>query len=185
MTQANPTQHISHWLSGFGAALERGDHAAAVAMFDGDCYWRDLVSFTWNIKTMEGQEAIRKMLDATAAAVQPGSWQIEGEATEAGGVTEAWFAFETAQARGRGQIRLKGDRCWTLLTTMTELKGFEEAKGANRPMGVEHGASQDSKNWLERKVQEEAELGYKTQPYCVIIGGGQGGIAMGDRKSTV
>ncbi len=181
MTQASPTQNVSDWLSRFGAALERGDHAAAVAMFDADCYWRDLVSFTWNIKTMEGQGAIRTMLDATAAGVKPGNWQIEGEATGAGGVTEAWFTFETAQARGRGQIRLKGDRCWTLLTTMTELKGFEEAKGANRSKGVEHGASQNRKSWLERKVQEEADLGYKTQPYCVVIGGGQGGIAMGAR----
>ena len=181
MTQDTPTSRVSHWLAAFGAALERGDHAAATAMFDEDCYWRDLVSFTWNIKTMEGRDAIRAMLDATAPTAKPGGWQIEGEATEANGVTEAWFAFETALARGRGQIRLKGDHCWTLLTTMTELKGFEEAKGPTRPKGVEHGASRDRKSWLERKTQEEADLGYKTQPYCVIIGGGQGGIAMGAR----
>ena len=49
------------------AALERGDHAAATAMFDEDCYWRDLVSFTWNIKTMEGQDQIADMLRALAA----------------------------------------------------------------------------------------------------------------------
>ena len=181
MTQDTPTSRVSHWLAAFGAALERGDHAAATAMFDEDCYWRDLVSFTWNIKTMEGRDAIRAMLDATAPTAKPGGWQIEGEATEANGVTEAWFAFETALARGRGQIRLKGDHCWTLLTTMTELKGFEEAKGPTRPKGVEHGASRDRQSWLERKTQEEADLGYKTQPYCVIIGGGQGGIAMGAR----
>ena len=138
--------------------------------------------FTWNIKTMEGRDAIRAMLDATRRTDEAQrTGQIEGEATEAGGVTEAWFSFETALARGRGHIRLKGDKCWTLLTTMTELKGFEEAKGATRPKGVEHGASQDRKSWLERKTQEEAELGYKTQPYCVIIGGGQGGIALGAR----
>ena len=181
MTVSTPTQQVSNWLAAFGAALERGDHAAATAMFDDDCYWRDLVSFTWNLKTMEGKEAIRAMLDACAATTKPDAWAIEGDASEAGGVTEAWFGFETAVARGRGQIRLKGDKCWTLLTTMTELKGFEEAKGATRPKGVEHGASQDRKSWLERKTQEEADLGYKTQPYCVIVGGGQGGIALGAR----
>jgi putative flavoprotein involved in K+ transport len=181
MTVRTPTQQVSNWLAAFGAALERGDHAAATKMFDDDCYWRDLVSFTWNLKTMEGKEAIRAMLDACAATTKPDAWAIEGVASEAGGVTEAWFGFETAVARGRGQIRLKGDRCWTLLTTMTELKGFEEAKGATRPKGVEHGASQDRKSWLERKTQEEADLGYKTQPYCVIVGGGQGGIALGAR----
>jgi NADPH-dependent 2,4-dienoyl-CoA reductase/sulfur reductase-like enzyme len=33
---------------------------------------------------------------------------------------------------------------------------------------------------LERE-QEAADLGYKTQPYVVIVGGGQGGIVLGAR----
>jgi putative flavoprotein involved in K+ transport len=176
-----PTQQAATWLADFGAALDRADIDAALAMFDADSYWRDLVSFTWNIATMEGPEAIRSMLENTLAATRPGSWQIEGEASEAGGVTECWFTFETAVACGKGHLRLKGDRCWTLLTTMTELKGFEEQRGPSRDRGIEHGVVPDRKNWLERKAQAEAELGYTTQPYCVIIGGGQGGIALGAR----
>ncbi|MEM9031734.1 MAG: NAD(P)/FAD-dependent oxidoreductase, partial [Pseudomonadota bacterium] len=35
--------------------------------------------------------------------------------------------------------------------------------------------------WAEERAAEEADLGTKTQPYCVIIGGGQGGIALGAR----
>ncbi|MGB0387555.1 MAG: NAD(P)/FAD-dependent oxidoreductase [Ardenticatenaceae bacterium] len=178
---STPTERVSEWLSNFGAALDQDDLAGAVEMFDEDSYWRDLVSFTWNIKTLEGKEDIRAMLDATVAGAQPSEWQIEGEATEADGVTDAWFTFETAVSRGKGHIRLKGDKCWTLLTTMVELKGHEEKKGATRPSGVEHGVFKDRKNWLERKVQEEAELGYSKQPYCVIIGGGQGGIGLGAR----
>ena len=64
---------------------------------------------------------------------------------------------------------------------MTELKGHEEKKGPAREKGVEHGARKDRKTWLERKTEEEAELGATRQPYCVIIGGGQGGIALGAR----
>jgi putative flavoprotein involved in K+ transport len=64
---------------------------------------------------------------------------------------------------------------------MTELKGHEEKKGPTRALGTEHGVVRDRKNWLEKKQQEAAELGYSTQPYCVIIGGGQGGIALGAR----
>ena len=70
-------------------------------MFDDDCYWRDLVAFTWNIKTLEGKDAIRAMLEARWPHAKPSAWPIEGEATEDGGVTEAWFTFETAVARGR------------------------------------------------------------------------------------
>jgi len=176
-----PSERVSTWLAGFGAALERADIAAAVAMFDDDSYWRDLVTFTWNITTLEGKPAIQAMLDTTLGEVRPTSWALTGEATGSSELSEGWFSFETAVARGKGQIRLKGDRCWTLLTTMTELKGFEEPRGATRPRGVEHGAFQDRKNWQQRKDQAEAELGYITQPYCVIIGGGQGGIAMGAR----
>jgi len=181
MSENSPTDRISTWLSDFGAALEGGDIPSAVAMFDDDCYWRDLVSFTWNIKTSEGKDAITQLLEATLSDTKPAQWLIEGDGTEADGLTEGWFTFETSVSRGKGCIRLKGDKCWTLLTTMTELKGHEEHKGASRPRGVEHGIVKGRKNWLERKMREEAELGYSRQPYCVIIGGGQGGIGLGAR----
>ena len=64
---------------------------------------------------------------------------------------------------------------------MTELKGFEEKRGATRVPGAQHGVFKNRQTWLERKTQEEAELGYATQPYCVIIGGGQGGIGLAAR----
>ncbi len=181
MSESGPTERVSGWLSNFSSALESGDIAGAVGMFDDDCYWRDLVSFTWNIKTAEGKDGITAMLEATLSDVKPSNFSIEGDGSEADGITEGWFTFETGASRGRGHVRLKGDKCWTLLTTMVELKGHEEQKGASRPKGVEHGTVQGRKNWLERKQQEEAELGYKTQPYCVIIGGGQGGIGLGAR----
>ena len=176
-----PTQRASAWLSSFGNALAGGDLAVATALFDIECYWRDLVAFTWNLKTLESQDDIRAMLAAQLPHVQPGNWQLEGEASEAGGVTEGWFTFETAVARGKGMLRLKDDKCWTLLTTMVELKGFEEQHGSTREKGVVHGASKERQSWLERKQQEEAELGYTKQPYVVIIGGGQGGIGLGAR----
>jgi putative flavoprotein involved in K+ transport len=181
MDIASPTGRVSTWLSRFGDALEKGDVDAALGLFDDDCYWRDLVSFTWNITTSEGKPAIGNMLRATLSTVKPTSWAIEGDASAADGVTEAWISFETAVARGRGHIRLKGEKCWTLLTSITELKGYEEPKGTHRPMGAEHGVAKGRKSWLEKRAQEEAELGYKTQPYVVIVGGGQGGIALGAR----
>lgn len=175
------TKQVKEWLSNFNAAIERGNFHQAVDMFDNDCYWRDLVSFTWNIKTLEGQENIRLMLEVAVSHIKPRQWQIEGEVTSTNGITESWFTFETEVARGKGHIRLKNNKCWTLLTTMTELKGYEEKTGATRPQGVTYGAFKHRKNWLEQKNQEEAELGYSKQPYCVIIGGGQGGIVLGAR----
>jgi putative flavoprotein involved in K+ transport len=177
----HPTQAASAWLADFQTTLELRDIDAAVALFDADPYWRDLVSFTWNICTQEGADAIRTMLQARLADVQPTAFAVEGQATEAGGVIDAWFTFETAVARGRGHLRLKDGKAWTLLTTMTELKGFEERKGAQRIKGAEHGVHPGRKTWLEEREHEAATLGYSEQPYVLIIGGGQGGIALGAR----
>lgn len=181
MAEVNPTHTVAAWLERFGAALERQDVDTALALFGDDSYWRDLVSFTWNIKTAEGKAAIGRMLAATLGSTRPGSWRIEGEAKSSGDVVDAWLTFETAVARGKGHVRLKDGKCWTLLTTMAELKGFEEKKGERRDKGVEHGAFRGRETWLERRQREEAELGHARQPYCVIIGGGQGGIALAAR----
>jgi putative flavoprotein involved in K+ transport len=178
---STPSHATASWLEDFGAALKRHDPDAVAALFHEDCYWRDLVSFTWNIKTMEGQAQVRDMLAARLADTAPGNWRLDGEATEADGVTDAWVTFDTSVARGRGHLRLKDGRAWTLLTAMTELKGHEEKTGTRRIKGAEHGVKKGRQSWLEKRQQEERELGYSKQPYCVIIGGGQGGIALGAR----
>ena len=176
---------VSAWLSTLEAALSKSDAKAAAALFADECYWRDLVSFTWNIITLEGRAAIEAMLKETVAKVKPSNWKIEGEAKKVDGVIEGWFTFETADARGRGILRLKDGKCWTLLTTMVELKGHEERKGPKRVMGAEHGVAKNRKSWLQLKQEEEARLGVSEQPYCLIIGGGQGGIALGARMKRL
>jgi putative flavoprotein involved in K+ transport len=174
---------VQAFLDKFGAALAAGDLGSAVAMFASDCYWRDLVAFTWNIKTMEGRDQIRDMLGSSLARTKPRNWKIaDGEnVTEAGGVTECWISFETEVARGYGLVRLQNDQIWTLLTTMVELKGHEEKAGFTRPLGARHGVNPGAKTWKELRDEEAEQLGVRTQPYVLIIGGGQGGIALGAR----
>jgi hypothetical protein len=177
----NPTQIVKSWLKRFDSALTARDAEAAAKLFGAESYWRDLVSFTWNIKTVEGREQIADMLKATLKSVKPSNWQIHGEASEGGGLVEAWISFETATARGYGHLRLKDGKAWTLLTTMVELKGFEEPSGTRREMGADHGEHANRKNWLERRKEEEERLGYDEQPYVVIVGGGQGALGLGAR----
>ena len=62
MLDVTPSARAQTFLDLFGEALEKPDIDAAVAMFAEESYWRDLVSFTWNLKTMEGREQIRDML---------------------------------------------------------------------------------------------------------------------------
>jgi putative flavoprotein involved in K+ transport len=96
MTDVTPTARAAAWLSCLGDALAASDIGAAVALFGSECYWRDLLTFTWNIKTMEGHEAIIRMLEATLAATAPSAWTIVEDATETDGVVEAWFTLSRA-----------------------------------------------------------------------------------------
>jgi putative flavoprotein involved in K+ transport len=178
---ASASERATNWLNQLEEALTGNDIEVATALFAYECYWRDLVSFTWNIKTCEGREQIADMLRVTLSDVKPSHWKISEEATGDEALTEAWFTFETAVARGKGHLRLRNGKAWTLLTTMVELKGHEEKKGPSRIKGVEHSATKNRMTWLEKRDKEEKELGYKTQPYVVIIGGGQGGIGLGAR----
>jgi putative flavoprotein involved in K+ transport len=181
MSEKTPTQQVSEWLAALGRALERGDAGGAAALFGDDSYWRDLVSFTWNITTAEGNAQLRQMIEQAVLPSKSSGWRLDGEASEAGGVIEGWIRFETGVAHGYGHLRLIGGKAWTLLTTMTDLTGYEEHKGPTRDKGVEHGVHPGRKSWLEQRRQEEVELGVSTQPYVVIVGGGQGGIALGAR----
>ena len=183
MLDVTPAARTQAFLDRFGEALAKPDIEAAVAMFAEDSYWRDLVSFTWNIKTMEGRGQIRDMLTHCLATTKPRDWRVyeKEPVTEAGGVTEAWFTFETEVARGYGLVRIRDGLIWTLLTTMVELKGFEEKAGFTRPLGAKHGVNIGAKSWRETREDELATLGATKQPYVVIIGGGQGGIALGAR----
>src|SRR5258708_37266775 len=183
MLDKAPNGKVSDLLNALDKALSAGEVERAVDLFQAECYWRDLVRFAWNIKEMEGKEQVRDMLKARLADTKPSNWKIaDGEdASEAGGIIESWIQFETEVARGFGHMRLKDGQIWTLLTTMSELKGHEEAVGFDRPMGAKHGAERNRTTWKEEREAEAAELGYSRQPYCVIVGGGQGRIALGAR----
>lgn len=178
------TREVQTWLDDFQAALTAGDAEAAAAMFAPASFWRDLIAFTWNVKTVENPDGVAEMLGATSKTVQPSNFGLDAEyegPAEDGGVTSAWIVFETAVGRGRGHLRLKDGKAWTLLTTLYELTGHEEPTGTERPKGTEHGINRERETWLDRREREAAQLGYETQPYVLVVGGGQGGIALGAR----
>ena len=169
------------WLQTLEKALAAGDVAAVAALFGENGYWRDLLTFTWDIRTMEGRPAIVEMLKANLSRTAPVRLRLSEEATLDDGMIQAWFTFETAVAHGEGIFRLKGGQCRTLLTVMRDLKGFAEKRGQTRPQGLSHQADPARVTWSEARAEEEATLGHSERPYCVIIGGGQGGIALGAR----
>ncbi|HUQ76102.1 MAG TPA: NAD(P)/FAD-dependent oxidoreductase [Burkholderiales bacterium] len=155
----------SRWLESFSSALARGDSAAAANLFEPDGYWRDLVAFTWTLHTSEGRATIRSTLERTLANASPTTWTLTGPSPVGDGFL---FSFTTRTGRGVGHLRVRGDddvsggRAWTLLTALRELKGFEEPAGP-------------------RRVHYEQKNPAPAEPYVLIVGGGQGGIALAAR----
>ncbi|WP_137121068.1 NAD(P)/FAD-dependent oxidoreductase [Segeticoccus rhizosphaerae] len=172
---------VDAWLSEFEQALTARDVEAATRLFAPTCYWRDLIAFSWNLTTVENHEGVADLLQRTLETTDPSAFRTEEPPTQEDGVVTAWILFETAVARGRGLLRLTDEGAFTLLTTAYELKGHEEPRGRRRPKGAEHGARRDRTSWREQREREAEELGTSRQPYVLVVGGGQGGIALGAR----
>ena len=183
MSSVSPRTQTERWLSDFNAALADQNIARAGDLFEPHALWRDLVSFTWNIHTADGRNAIEHMLRTTLSHVRPGGFRIVAQPTIKDGVVEAQLSFATSAGSGLAMLRLRDGRCWTLFTTLRQLHGHEEktAANANRELGISHGAVRGRVPWQAQRARELEELGNKQRPYCLVVGAGQGGLALGAR----
>lgn len=186
---------VSRWLNAFEAALRAGDVDAVTALFQPDSHWRDLVAFTWHISPCQGADQIASAMVAAQQNVQARGFTIAANRTPPRrvkrlgiDVIEAFFEFETNVGRGEGVLRLAADnaaraangaQAWVLLTTLEELKGFEEHVGARRPSGDAYSRNFGGENWLDQRIASQA---YEDRdPTVLVVGGGQAGLGIAAR----
>jgi putative flavoprotein involved in K+ transport len=185
-----PRTIASEWLRRFEEALDREDPERAADLFTAEGWWRDLLAFTWDLRTFHGAKAIGGALGQTLSAAAPRHFQLEqGKEPAVTGIdasrtVEAFYTFETNLARGRGFLRLMPTadgswKAWTLLTAMDELKGHQEHIGTRRLKGVAHGEQHGRRNWLEQRAQENAFD--DADPQVLVVGGGQAGLTIAAR----
>ncbi|MCQ9343501.1 NAD(P)-binding domain-containing protein [Corynebacterium kozikiae] len=169
------------WLQDFNALTQTSDPTAEQieAVFEPGGFWRDFLTQTWNLHTAEGTQEIAELLAHMDAPIQHSV--ITDTAEEPGGVTRVHFDFTTPVFNAKAIARLREGKCWTLLTSARDLVDFPEPSGRNRPRGAIHGQAGDGENWADRRAKRRATLGITEQPYVLIIGGGQGGIALAAR----
>jgi putative flavoprotein involved in K+ transport len=179
------------WLVQFEVALANpAEHAA---LLHTDSFWRDVLALSWNLQTLNGRAAIVSQLPALASRAAPRNFKIDPERAPPRRVTragtscfEAIFRFETAQGRGSGILRLIPDaednnrlKAWTLLTTLDELKGFEEELDGTRPRGQAYSRDFRGPNWLD---QRKASVAYEDRdPIVLVVGGGHAGLSIAAR----
>ena len=171
------------WLARFGEALEQGDAAGGGRAVRDESYWRDLVAFTWNIKTVEGRDGDRGHARAHARAREAARLARRPRSRRAAdGVTDRVDRVRDRGGPRLGLLRLIDGKAWTLLTTLDELKGYEEptrpAPAQGRRARRQPGARRHGSRSASARPRSSATPSSRT---CVIVGGGQGGIALGAR----
>lgn len=179
--QVKVSAEVQAWLDTFAKVVDGSGASADVVAeaFESDGYWRDLLAFTWNLHTAEGADDIASMVAETKPHFS--DFTVTEVADEGDGVTRVHFNFTTGEFTAKAIARVRGGKAWTLMTSARELKDFPEPAGRRREMGAEHGTKQDPENWADKKAKRQAALGVTEQPYVLIIGGGQGGIALAAR----
>ncbi len=186
---------VAAWLSRFEHALAAADESALAALFIDGADWRDVVAFTWDMRSTLGTQAVAAGLAKAAAEFKPHSFAIAPDRTppratvRAGdSVIEAFFNFETNIGHGLGIVRLDvadgaGSKARTLLTTLQAITGHEDRIGAKRPHGPAYSRDFGGKNWLDLRNEE---LEYKDRsPQVLIVGAGQAGLTVAARLRTI
>ncbi|HEV7602451.1 MAG TPA: NAD(P)/FAD-dependent oxidoreductase [Bradyrhizobium sp.] len=184
---------VDKWLAQFESALAKPGRGLLKTLFHPDSHWRDVLALSWDFRTVSGADAILSELSAHAGKTQPAGFAIDPDRTAPRTVTragtpsiEAIFRFETAQGRGTGMLRLIQDaddgnvlKAWTLLTTLDELKGFEEQLGMARPRGQSYSRDFRGPNWLD--LRKSAAEYADRDPVVLVVGGGQAGLSIAAR----
>jgi putative flavoprotein involved in K+ transport len=179
------------WLATFSQALEQERFEHAAGMIHADGYWRDLLTFSWDFRTVHGPAEVQSWL-VHVFSRSPGSrFRVESDPTVAAmGVhrqtLEFFFLFETETALGRGYVRLvegiinSGQKqAFTLLTTMKELKGFPERTGRNRPR--EDGSLSSGQRAAGHEERRTPPACADGDPDVIIVGAGQAGLMLAAR----
>jgi putative flavoprotein involved in K+ transport len=183
------TAAADQWLGRFERAL--ADRAALRALFHADSHWRDVLALTWDLRTVDGGDAIAAAMAAEAPHAKPTGFRVDRTRSAPRRVTragteavEAFFTFETAIGQGHGVLRLIPDRdgadkAWTFHTALESIRGHEEKLGRARPKGSVYSRDFSGPNWLDRR---KAAAAYDDRnPAVLVIGAGQAGLSIAAR----
>ena len=177
---------VERWLDRLDVALQSGSRGAVAALFVPDGHWRDLLAFTWSITPCQGAEDIAALMVAKQAsagargfAVAPGRTPPRRVQRAGIDVIEGIFQFETGVGRGFGVVRLPAanpEKAFQLMTSLHELKGFEEKVGKRRPTGEAYSRNFGGTNWKEQRIASQQYD--DREPVVLVVGGGQAGLSI-------
>lgn len=182
MVKIEPMDIAQKWLADFDRAVSDRDELLARGLFERDGHWRDLVSLSWDLQRLSGEDIPGALIDA-AQRFGMADLQIAHNhpsprvAVRSGReVIEVFFDFRTSVGRGTGVARLvrAGERwvAWVVLTTLQSLGGVSEE---TEPAAAHRDPRE---RWPDIRAQE---IRHDHEPQVLIVGAGQGGLSLGAR----
>ncbi|KAJ3794357.1 hypothetical protein GGU11DRAFT_845064 [Lentinula aff. detonsa] len=176
---------VLKWFSAFATSAETGDVEALIDLFVPESYWRDILALTWDFRTFIGNVRIKQFLKDRLSSSKLRAFKLRDDFL---GLQQpypdlVWIGFlfdfevgDVGKASGVGRLVPQADGSWkahTIFTNLGELKGSPEKVGAMRESKMDHGL------W---SAQRHREAAFEDQePSVLIIGGGQGGLAVAAR----
>lgn len=157
----------SSWIGSLRNAFEHEDASAFADCFVPQGWFRDLMTFSWDFRSLHGHEDIEKYVARTIKDVRISDLKLEEDSPEGRPhldrlgqtpIVKSAFWFETPRAKGRGFVMIppvEGEtkpRAFALLLMINDWKGHEE-------LGYELG-NYDGNNlsWEEVQAQRHQEI---------------------------
>jgi putative flavoprotein involved in K+ transport len=182
------------WLDGFAAAVATADASSIAELFAAECFWRDVLAFHWDLRTLAGAQPIAAELASRLPATQPRDFAIAADRTAPRAVSRAGtdvieviFTFETAIGPCDGVVRLVDEdgqvRAWTLMTTLAEIRGHEDPANGKHWQNVDWKRNFGGRNWADRR--RDALAYGDRDPTVLVVGAAQAGLMTAARMSML
>jgi len=182
------TSQAEAWLQALEQVVNAADQQGLVDLMLEECYWRDLVSLTWDTCQFWGAPAIGPAVFAGAAANGFSGLTLDPERSAprvadfvGQSYVEVFFAFRTNVGDGKGFARLEqtasGPRALMVATALWALDCAPEPQGRHPRLGYEpEFPGQTYGEW------NRAKHDYRHRdPDVLIIGGSHSGLSVGAR----
>lgn len=143
MVSPNPKEIALAWLTNYATALYSASASNVAQLFLPDGWLRDVLTFTWDMRSLEGRTKIEAYLTEENALKQAGISSVQLDERQflqpqqfhlprgQEGI-EGSFTFETRVGHGRGLVKLLRDvdgewRAYSVSMLLSDLRGHEEA----------------------------------------------------------
>ena len=175
------------WIHDLEEGLQARDGAAIADLFLEDCYWRDLVALTWDVRQFWGRAEVVRLLLEYSETAQARGFHVAPNRTpprilEDGITSDFFFSFETATGSGSALVigvlddeAPCGLRARLIATTLTGLHRHPVDPPSRRGFNPER----SGETWFQyrRRLKDLTNR----DPDVLVVGGGQSGITMGAR----